>query len=238
MAATARFPWIAVSAVAAVGVVSIVAWLQLPEAELRTEPAPPSPALGLTRIDPALTKELLAEQLAAYDPTPLFLPSAMNNNEPPLPDEARPGMGGPFAALPPQLTKTGLLAFPAPVAVPRNPVDGLRLTERSNAPLALARGDTAGKPLEGRLGRVEAVSVDGGVVLTLDLPRSLDLPAGDWQPLELMGAITRSGLAGELVITTSSGSDEIDDYFRSHLRKTMRIGERLSEGFYVFRVGP
>ena len=221
-------------------VVATVGWLQLPDDERRAATHVALPALGLTQIDSSLSKELLAEQLAAYDPAPLFIPSPMNSNEPTLPDEARSGASGPFAPIPPELTKEAPMRFPPPVPIPKNPVDGLRLTERPDAPLALARGDTLVRPLKDRLGQVEAVSTASGrVALVMDLPMPGDhLPEGDWQPLELMGAVTRAGLVGELVVTTSSGSDEVDEYFRSHLKRNVRIGERLSQGFYAFRVGP
>jgi hypothetical protein len=245
MAVNERFPWVAVSAVVALVVVSAVAWLQIPDGEGRRDAAP-LPALGLTRFDAVMSKELLAEQLEAYDPTPLFLPSPMNSSDPSLSDDTQSGVGGPFDVLPPELTKTGPLNFPPPLAIPQTAVGGLRLTDRAEAPLALARGDTAGAPLAKRFGQIEAVSMASGeVVLTLDLPAPSGLPpadrdllTGDWQPLELMGAVTRAGVVGELVVTTSSGSGVIDEYFRSHLQKNVRIGARVSRGFYSFRVGP
>ena len=239
MALKQRFPWVAVSAGVAVVIVAAVGWLQLPDGSwLQSAPAG-LPSLGLTQIDASLPKELLAEQLAAYDPAPLFIPSPMNSNEPKLPDEAKAGARGPFAALPPELTKKGPEAFPSPVLVPAAPVDGLRLTERSEAPLALGRGDGSVEPIKTRSGQVEAVNASSGkVVLALDLTALGGLPDGDWQPLELMGAVTRAGLAGDLVVTASSGSDEVDEYFRSHLKKNVRLGDRLSPGFYAFRVGP
>ncbi len=239
MAVKQRFPWVPVSAVVAVGVVAAVAWLQVPGNEGSPSTSATLPSLVLNRIDSVLAKELLAEKLAAYDPAPLFIPSPMNSNEPPLPDSARSGAGGPFVPVPPELTKTGPVKFLPPVPLPQDPVAGLRLTEGERDPLALRRSDTVGEPLKARLGQVQAVRAeDGRVVLTLELSSSAGLPQGDWQPLELMGAVTRAGLAGRLVVTSSSGSAEIDEYFRSHLEENVRIGRRLSEGFYAFRVGP
>jgi hypothetical protein len=239
MATKQRFPWVAVSAVVSFVVVTAVAWLKVPQDKKEPAQVVTLPALALTQISPASSKQLLAEQLAAYDPAPLFIPSPMNSSEPVLPDEARSGASGPFPALPPELTKTNPLRFPSPVPIPKKPVDGLVLTERADAPLAMARNDITEGQLRDRLGQVEAVSIGSGrVVLTLDLSGAEDLPVGDWQPLELIGAVTRAGLAGELVVTASSGSAEIDDYFRSHLKRNVRIGARLSEGFYAFRVGP
>lgn len=241
MVAKQRFPWVGASAVVALAVVMAVAGLQLPADRPTPSTRANLPVLTLTRGGTVRSAELLAEQLAAYDPTPLFIPSPMGSNDAALPEAARPGTGGPFPALPPELTKTGPLKFLSPVAIPRTPVEGLRLTERTDAPLALLRADTVGGGLAGRLAQVDAVAADSGRVmltLTLSLPAPAGPPQADWQPLELMGAVTRAGLAGDLVVTSSSGSDEIDEFFRSHLRKNVRIGERLPVGFYAFRVGP
>jgi hypothetical protein len=79
---------------------------------------------------------------------------------------------------------------------------------------------------------------DGGTALVVELSSPLALPAEDWQPFELMGVVSRSGQVGELVVTSSSGSEEIDDFFRFHLKKNMRIDDRLRPGFYVLRIGP
>ncbi len=235
-----RFPWIAASAVAAIAVVAAVVGLQVPEGGgPSVEQRAGLPLLGLSQVKASLSADLLAEQIAAYDPTPMFIPSAMNNSDPALPADAQPGTVGPFAGLPPALVKTGPLRFPAPVAIPASPVAGLRLTERAEAPLALARMDTAGQGLSVRAARVEVARLDDGVTeLVVELPSPVPLLQGDWEPLELMGAVSRSGQVGGLVITTSSGSDEIDEFFRSHLQKNLRVGARVKAGFYVFHVGP
>ena len=241
MAAKQRFPWVAVSAAVSTVVVVSVAWLQLPEDHQVPPKGPSLPVLGLTKIGAASPEELLAERVAAYDPTPMFIPSAMTSSEPRPTADSLPGAAGPFAPLPSELTKSGPLKFPPLVRVPVAPVDGLRLTSRSGVPLVMARADVeaVGQGLAVRLAQVEVLAAGGDrVAVKLDLPAVADLPAGDWQPLELMGAVTREGLVGELVVTTSSGVEEIDAYFRFHLRKKVRIGVRLPEGFYTFRVGP
>lgn len=238
MVANERFPWVAVSAVIAVAVLSAVAWLGVDDGARSSAPLAPQPALGLTRMDGGAAAAVLAEKLAAYDPTPLFLPSMMNA-ELSLPPAIHDDVAGPFAPLPPSFAKTGPQRFPAQVAVPPTPVGGLRLTERAEAPLVLARQDSAGGALGGRLGRVEAVEVaTGRIAFVADLPISSDQPGDDWQPLELMGAVSRSGVAGKLVVTQSSGSDRVDEFFQGHLMTQVRIGEQLREGIYLLRVGP
>jgi hypothetical protein len=239
MAAPQRFPWVAVSAVVALVLMIVVVALRVPESVDVPVAGPALPSLGLTRFGLDAPAELLAEQLAAYDPTPMYIPSAMNSNMPVIPPEALPGAGGPFAVLPPDLTKTGVLKYPSSAPIPATAVGGLRLTERADAALVVGRVDTTGRELSSRAGQVEAVAIGGSVAtLILDLPASLKVPGGDWQPLDLLGAVTRAGLVGELVVTASSGSEEIDDFFRSHLQKKENIGARLQPGFYAFRVGP
>jgi len=43
---------------------------------------------------------------------------------------------------------------------------------------------------------------------------------------------------GDLVLTSSSDSEEVDSFFRSYLVKTFRLGERLNPGRYRILVGP
>jgi hypothetical protein len=239
MRTTQRFPWVAVSTVVAIVVVGAVAWLQPPSDAPNPAATANRPSLGLARIAPALSGELLAEQLAAYDPTPMFMPSAMNSSDPALPEGVKPGARGPFAIIEPEFTKTAPLIFPPTVKVSVGSFEGLRLTERAGSPLAMGRLDSEGGGLENRAGRLEAVAASGGnVLLTLDIPSMPVPPEADWQPLELLGAVSRTGLVGELVVTSSSGFSEVDDFFRYQLKRNLRIGERLPEGFYAFRVGP
>lgn len=235
-----RFPWIAASAAAAVLVVAAVVGLQVPDdGDVSAERRAELPLLGLSRDKASLSADLLAEQIAAYDPTPMFIPSAMNNSDPELPADAQPGAVGPFKGLPPALVKTGPLRLPPSVPIPDSPVAGLRLTERAKAPLALARVDTMGQGLPVRAAKIEVARVnDGGTALVLELPAPVPLLQGDWQPFELMGAVSRSGQVGELVVTTSSGSGDIDEFFRSYVHKNLRVGARVKAGFYVFQVGP
>lgn len=196
------------------------------------------PALRLTQ-GAALSRASLAEQLAAYDPTPLFLPSAMSSSASPLEERLGRDLVSPFNPIAPQLTKTRPLAFSSSEEIPQNPVAGLILTERVGDPLAIGRTDEVGSPLAARIGRLEAVeSGSGRTVLAMDLSSPVALLEEDWQPLELLGAISRSGMEGDLVVSASSGVAAVDDFFCVHLKVNTRVGAHLPEGFYVFRIGP
>lgn len=243
MPTSARFPWVTTSAMVSCVVVAAVAGLRVPEERSRSSKEASMPLLQLTRVDEVRpqAQELLVERLAAYDPTPLFLPSGMSSSTPTLPDEAGNALVSPFKPIGPKLTKTSPTAFPLPVAIPQSAVAGLRLTERAGAPLALGRAAEVGDLLSlgARLARVEVVDPGSGrTVLTLELPASASMPTQDWQPLELLGAISRAGTVGELVVGASSGLADVDEFFRVQLKERARVGAHLPEGFYVFRIGP
>ncbi len=237
-----RFPWIQVSAVASVLVLGVVAWLQIPVPAPAPKADKPMPVLGFVRLDPAARAEVMAEQLAAYDPTPLFLPTAMSSGQKTLFSEEKTNADGPFVTLPPQLVfskEKANLVFKPVVDAPSGPVQGLALTDLHAFPLAIGRSDEVGEALVNRAGYLEAVkSGDGQIVLSLSLPETAKRPQGDWQPMELIGAVSGFGLVGGLLVTVSSGSDAVDDYFSAQLTKAVRIGERLPSGFYTFRIGP
>jgi len=237
-----RFPWIWVSAAAAVLVVGVVAWQQIPAVTPAAKTGKPMPVLGFTRLDPSSQAAVMAEQLAAYDPTPLFLPTDMNSGQKALGSEEKTNAGGPFANLSPQLVfnkEKADVVFPPIVDVPGDPVQGLALTDRREIPMAMGRTDGVGDKLPDRAGYMEVSRAgDGHVVLSMPLPETADRPQGDWQPMQLLGAASRFGLVGGLVVTVSSGSDAVDDYFSARLTRAVRVGERLPSGFYTFRIGP
>jgi hypothetical protein len=59
-----------------------------------------------------------------------------------------------------------------------------------------------------------------------------------WQALELLAAVDASGLFAPLVVTTRSGVEEVDSYFLDFVVRTLRLGERLTPGFYRISIGP
>jgi len=233
-----RFPWVSVSAVVATLLIGSVAMLpSVGEGPSVAQPAK-LPALGLARISGGEATELLTEKILAYDPAPLFIPTAMNCNEADLPAGIRPGSEGPFDELPTRFTRIAPLNFPSKLKAPGNPIEGLGRTGGDNALLAMDRTDGVAARNEGASVIIEVLKVgEGDWVAAGELSAAPVVGFEDWQPLELMGAVTREGFVGELVVTASSGSSEIDDNFRSLLRKNVLFGGRLSVGFYTFRVG-
>lgn len=237
-----RFPWVQVSAAASVLVVGVVAWLQIPISTPAPEADKSTLLLGFVRLDHAARSEVIAEQLAAYDPTPLFMPTAMGSVQKTMFSEEKTNADGPFAALPPRFIfnkEKASLVFKPVVDAPSGPMQGLSLTDSRAFPLAIGRSDGVGEALANRAGYLEAAkSGDGQVVFSLSLPETAKRPQGDWQPMELIGAVSGFGLVGGLQVTVSSGSDAVDDYFSDQLTQAVKIGDRLPSGFYTFRIGP
>jgi hypothetical protein len=245
MATVPRFPWLPVTLGASVMVGVGLLVLRLPgpgEEGVALQAALPKLELG--SLSPAKTADVMAERLAAYDPTPLFLPTALNSTEAAFPETTRQGADLPFteiAARLPFARGTANVPFPPPVVVPAGPVEGLKLYAGIGQPLALGQLDYAVSRLPARLGQVEAINAQGAKVainLDLDAAKAARLPEVDWAPLELTGAVTSAGLVGGLSVTLSSGSEETDAFFIEYLTQTLRLGERLPSGFYTLHVGP
>ena len=241
MEAKQRFPWVSVSAAVAVLVVGVVVWLQIPQPPTGLAPRALLPTLGLMKFDRSHTPEVLAEQLAAYDPTPLFLPTAMNSGPMGLLADSQYNADGPFTPLSISFVfheGDARLKFPSSIATPTSPIEGSGMADKRQTLMFLGRMDSVGEKLPPRVGYMEALEAGSGrVVLSLPL-EAADGPQGDWQPMELLGAVSRFGQVGSLVVTVSSGSDDVDDYFGSLLTQVVRIGVRLPSGFYDFRIGP
>jgi hypothetical protein len=233
-----RFPWVAVSAVVALLLLGIAAMMPTVGEGPSVARDGKLPKLGLARISRGGATELLTERIMAYDPAPLFVPSTMNSSEAELPLGIRPGSEGPFNELAAIFTRGVPLGFPAKVKAPRSVIEGLRRTEGHDAHLAFDRMDEVAPSAENAVVKIEVLTVgEGNLVRVFEVPAAAMSGSDDWQPLEMMGAISREGLVGELVVTASSGASEIDDNFRSLLGKSVLTDRRLSVGFYTFRVG-
>lgn len=236
---------------AAVLVVAAAALLRLPGAPPAGQGRAPLPTVSVTNPGPTGSSPLLAEKLKLDDPTLLFMPADAERGETLLNGSLRPDAGVPAATVTdqklsfsPDSLGAGTLAvqFSEPVPAPQNALEGLRLTERPDAPLTLGRTDNSATNLPTRTGWVEAVATaktaNSQVAWSGELGRSDRVPAGDWDPLELLGAVAPSGLVGNLVVTRSSGSETVDNQIRQLLTLTLHVGQRLPPGIYTFRVGP
>lgn len=192
---------------------------------------------------------LLKDETELRDLRPLFLPTDRNAQLPPLKREPgrtfldRDTMKLSFPQNELDLTD----GFP-PVATisdhpasKATPLDALASETATLAWFGIGRNDVRVQPLPARAGFIEVVSAASGEpVVGHILPVSSVRPPGDkpWAPLEFSARIDAAGLAAPLVVTTSSGVEEIDAFFRAFLTKTYRLGERLEPGFYRVIVAP
>src|SRR5690606_28715249 len=112
----------AVSAAVALPIVAAAVWLKVPQEREGAAAEGRLPTLAFVRTESGPSAEVLAERMAAYDPTPMFLPVAVDGGEQPLPAGPRDDDEGPFGSIPPALTKSGLVPIDVVTAVPRSPV--------------------------------------------------------------------------------------------------------------------
>lgn len=207
-------------------------------------PATPLPPPAPTQTPPVRLDVGQTDEVTMRDLEPLFLPTPFNAAPAPLArrepgqrllghDEVKlkfsqddPELQVPAAALPPG----------SPVAALQEPVGPLAYgMGRTNASVPVAPAHAA---------YVEVFPANGGAaVLHALIPPDAGPPVTlrqgpDWRPLEFMAAVDPAGLVGSLVLTTSSGREEIDNFFRNYLARGFRVGDRLNPGFYRIVVGP
>jgi hypothetical protein len=56
--------------------------------------------------------------------------------------------------------------------------------------------------------------------------------------MDFLALVGNSGFVGEPLMTSGSGSEEVDGAVRDYLVKALRLGDRLPPGRYVVSVGP
>ena len=238
MRVESRFPWVAASVVVALLLLAVGMSLPLPDLPRSVQQREILPKLGLARINLENATELLTEKILAYDPAPLFIPTSQNSNEPEMAANSLPGGRGPFGDLEVQFYRSGPNYFQASVNPPGGTHEGLGRMVFADSLLALGRADEMHKNLTQKALRFEAFRIDNGnLVLSREFSEVVEPSELAWQPIELVGVVSRTGLVGDLVVAVSSGSNEIDDNFRFLLQKNVLIGNRLPVGFYTFRIG-
>lgn len=185
-----------------------------------------------------------SDELAMRDLVPLYLPTVHNA----APGELRPLEPGRsfFERDAERLTfAPGApgLSVRATYPVPATPLDALRDTP---GPLALGMGreDVRIPVAPATGGHVDVYGGDARqAVLSLALPSdarpgTAGRDATGWRPLEFTAAVDHAGFVGPLLLTSSSGVEEVDTYFRNYLARSLRLGDRLGPGFYRIVVGP
>jgi hypothetical protein len=175
-----------------------------------------------------------------FDPTPLFFPTEWNYGQRPLRESLRRQPGQIFGSFEPKWTFTdqtlksyGTEATPAPEKLADV------LTQGNEAPFAgIGHIDVPRAPLPERIGYLEVRAFGIPEPIISQTLRYFTLPRLDYAPVEFLVVISSAGIVGDPVLTSGSGWEEVDSFFRSYIVKTFRLGERLNPGRYRVLVGP
>ncbi len=188
-----------------------------------------------------------SEEAALRDLAPLFLPTIWNASGARMPQRepektffdreterfifSEAGWNIDLALVVTLNGKPVIAAEPRDILAADNPADDLTGFGRleSKFPKLPARGAV-----------VEIVAMGtGNKVLTVELPVEARPPTESlWAPVEFLAGVDPAGLIAPLKLTTRSGVEEVDAYFRHYLAGTFRLGERLTPGFYRVVVAP
>ena len=185
--------------------------------------------------------ELLKEEVALRDPTPLFLPTRWNASEDALAMNAPREPGGSFQDYAPHFTFPDAdlkLSFLPEADIPARPADAFAMDRTSRQLLGFGQTDRAIEPLRARGGVVQVVAAIDGQVVQESVIEQQPPEQGTWQPLEFLVAVDRVGVVRPPVLTESSRVSAVDQFFQEYLIKGLHIGERLAPGFYRVSIGP
>jgi hypothetical protein len=223
-------------AFASIAGVVVFVWL----AFLVRVPAPPAPPAHTPRHSPVGIVDPVALQGSMlFDLTPLFLPTEFNSSRKEyVPREP----GAAFTGFPFKKTfaDSGLELHLSPAAaVPENPAEAL-VGDPPGAPfIGFGRNDLKVEPLPLRGAYVEIVDAGSGRRVFGEALLDAHPPSSaPWKPMEFIAAVDTAGLVGPVVPTVRSGVGDVDDYLTRYLEETLRVGQRLSPGFYRISVGP
>jgi len=113
------------------------------------------------------------------------------------------------------------------------------LVQGNEAPFAgFGQIDAPRPALPVRIGFLEIRGLIDSKPIMTQLLDGFSPPRSDYAPLEFLVVISSAGMVGEPVLTTGSGWDDVDIFFRTYLVKIFRLGERLNPGRYRVLVGP
>lgn len=236
-------------AAAAGGLIAALAVVSIFRAPPVLEPIETAAARGVEMRHVGAEEGVLGEETILRDLTPLFLPTERNASLRRLPvrepgqsvlDLEAPKLGMAISGwrfndrLPPVITLQGrALAEVTPLAA-------LQAITPDPAVPGFGRAPATVAPMQPRGGLIQIVRASDGsrlppVVLDPEARPNTDQV---WQPLEFLVKVGPAGLVAPPTITTRSGVEEVDVFYRNYLARIFRIGERLRPGFYRITVAP
>lgn len=214
-----------------------------------TQAKPPASAMETRALQPfvrlagagtATNDQVLRERADLFDPTPLFFPTEWNYGQRPLRESLRLQPGQVFGSFEPKWTFSdpnlkpyGVEATPAPEKLSDV------LAQGNEAPFAgIGQIDVLRAPLSERAGFLEVRGFGNTEPVIVQTFRYLILPRLDYAPMEFLVVVSSAGIVGDPLLTSGSGWEEVDSFFRTYIVKTFRLGERLNPGRYRVLVGP
>lgn len=209
-----------------------------PAAVLITPPR--QPFVQFAGAGTSATDQVLRERADLFDSGPLFFPTEWNYGQRPLPARLRRQPGQVFGSFDPVMTFAdpklklyGAETTPAPEKLADV------LAQGNEAPFAgFGQVDVTRPILPARVGFLEIRGFTDSKPIMAQALNGITPPRLEYAPLEFLVLVSSAGVVGEPVLTSGSGWEEVDTFFRSYLVKTFRLGERLNPGRYRVLVGP
>lgn len=199
----------------------------------------PQPFVRLAGGGTASGSRILQERAELLDPTPLFFPTEWNFGQQPLSETNQRIPGQVFGRFEAKMTvdEQEIAKYGAgEVEVPEKLTDVL--VQGNEAPFAgLGRRDTQKATLAVRAAYLEIRDMRNGNNILSQALTGFQSPRADYAPIEFLVVIGSAGLIGDPIITSGSGWEEVDNFFRTYLVKSYHLGERLPPGRYRVLVG-
>ena len=189
--------------------------------------------------------QILRERAEYFDTTPLFFPTEWNYGQGSLPDNIRRKPEQVFAGFDANLTfkDLNLGSYGSDLAAAPDRLAEV-LGQGNERPLGgLGQIDVARAALATRSGILEVRNFSDGNLVIAQTLTGISLPRSDFAPIEFLAVVSSDGLVGQPTMVTGSGSEEgdteeIENFLRTYLVKTLHLGERLSPGRYRVLFGP
>lgn len=197
------------------------------------------PFVQLAGASSATGSRILQERAELLDPTPLFFPTEWNYGQRPL-RQTGPGLPGEvFGSFEPKLplSEMPIASYGSEVLVVPEKLSDV-LEQGNEAPFAgMGQRDLQRSTLSVRSAFLEVWDIGSGQNILSQPLTGIQLPRSDYAPLEFLVVVGSAGLIGDPILTSGSGWDEVDGFFRGYLVRSYHLGERLPPGHYRVLVG-